>query len=140
MKKLNAQFGPIHRFTYELAANKGDEIDDNSVNDLRAESTNPPFTMQFDEIASSLESPTNFTVGIRLKTDKGYRSTIRSITTIEIHPIIISTITPEIQPTFYDKLEDTSTYLNIAIIGVILLFLLIGYLIFKYITSITLKF
>lgn len=48
----------------------------------------PPLSIEMEQIKRLVgRSPTNFSIGVRLKTARGYRSAIKSMLTVEIQPL-----------------------------------------------------
>lgn len=78
----------FHRFKYELVVAKG--IVDFDETTKFAYSTlvdSLAVELNLDDLAFALRSPTNFTVGIRVKTAQGHQSAFSETQTIEIQPI-----------------------------------------------------
>lgn len=81
----------LYRFQYEFIASEGIiNLNENTSANYSAIVTNPPVVLDLDYLAHVINKSTNFTVGIRIKTASGHRSSFSQLDLIEIHPVYSS--------------------------------------------------
>lgn len=77
----------FNRFEYEVIAAHGIvDLNEPTQIDFQWSTEHTSIQMKFDEVARTLHSPTKFTVGVRIKSGTGHRSSFSRTKVIEIQP------------------------------------------------------
>lgn len=77
------------RFHYELLIASGTVLNETTIAFKRL-TNRPPIFLRSPELSHLISTPTNFSIGIRIRTALGYTSPIGKVERIEIHPPAIS--------------------------------------------------